>query len=253
MKHRFIKNDGFKIHYAVEGEGRTLLLIHGWIFNHSFWNVQFRYFSSRGFKVVAPDLRGCGMSSTLRGRKHYTIEKMADDVEKIIEKEGGDFILGHSMGGLIAMELANRGTGKKIVIVSSSHERPFVTNLFPRWLMNDFFTALSPKIEKSRFTDLYRKRSLFELSMWLEARKNIYKDVFVGSFEALLDYNARPERIKKKTLLIGGTFDYLYLPFQVKRTHKRIKGSKFVLLPALHGLPVESFKFNELVEEFLRV
>ena len=72
-----IENSMTKIHYVEEGKGDlTLLFIHGWCINSSYWSSQIKYFS-RQYKVIAIDLPGFGKSTSIRNE--WTIEKYGED------------------------------------------------------------------------------------------------------------------------------------------------------------------------------
>ena len=91
------------------GEGSAMVFIHGWCCDLSFLAPQIDYFAKeRSRRVVAMDLRGHGESG---GRDSAcSIEQLADDVACVIEQAGLDrpMIVGHSMGGVVALELASR-------------------------------------------------------------------------------------------------------------------------------------------------
>ena len=99
MEQGFVKtNDGAYIYYEVEGEGRPIVLVHGWSCSGRFYARNVEGLKDR-FKVVALDLRGHGRSS--KGTDGYTIDRLAQDVHEVIEalKLEGVFLLGWSMGG----------------------------------------------------------------------------------------------------------------------------------------------------------
>jgi pimeloyl-ACP methyl ester carboxylesterase len=86
---------------------RALLFIHGAAFDHSVWQWQSRYFAHHGFSVLAVDLPAHGRSP---GIPRTSIEAMADWVNALIEAAGiqNAALVGHSMGGLVALETARR-------------------------------------------------------------------------------------------------------------------------------------------------
>jgi pimeloyl-ACP methyl ester carboxylesterase len=92
-----------KVFIQVEGEGKPIVLLHGWGLNHDMWKYQVPYLKERGYKVVAVDLRGFGKSS--KPATSYSYDTWANDVEKVIE--GLDLqdvtLVGYSLGGAIAM------------------------------------------------------------------------------------------------------------------------------------------------------
>jgi pimeloyl-ACP methyl ester carboxylesterase len=94
------------IAYGFKGKGETtLLFVHGWLCDHKTWQAQIDYFSSN-FKVAWLDLAGNGDSKT--NRQEFTMAAFAQDVKAVCDKIGGDNIIlvGHSMGGPIAIEAA---------------------------------------------------------------------------------------------------------------------------------------------------
>jgi len=95
------------IAYEEQGEGEVLVLLHGFCGSSAYWeNVAPLLADS--FRVIMPDLRGHGASDAPLGA--YTIEQMADDVALLLEELGVEkyAVLGHSMGGYIALSLAQR-------------------------------------------------------------------------------------------------------------------------------------------------
>ena len=108
--------DGGPIAYGVKGQNApTLLFIHGWLGDHTIWRSQVDYFS-KNYKVAWLDLAGHGKSKT--NRKIFTMSAFAQDVMSIanVDEVGGEKIIlvGHSMGGPVAIEAANL-LGEKVV------------------------------------------------------------------------------------------------------------------------------------------
>lgn len=91
--------------YDEAGSGDCVALIHGHPFDRTLWEPQLA--ALRGsFRVLAPDLRGFGRSPVTPGR--VTMREMAADIEELLDGLGVTraAIVGLSMGGLVAMELA---------------------------------------------------------------------------------------------------------------------------------------------------
>ncbi len=82
-----------------------VVFLHGASQDRTLWALQQRYFSHHGWSVLSPDLPGHGGSG---GELMPTIEEMAAWVADLIEAAGFDkaALVGHSMGSLIALELA---------------------------------------------------------------------------------------------------------------------------------------------------
>jgi len=93
------------------GAGPAVVLIHGHPFNRSMWALQHQALSGR-FRVVCPDLRGYGESAATEGT--VTMRELAADVEALLDELEIDAaaVVGLSMGGLVAMELAIANPGR---------------------------------------------------------------------------------------------------------------------------------------------
>lgn len=106
----YTTTDGIRIHYETWGEGdEPLVLVHGYTGDIGDWDEQVGVFS-KTHRVVALDHRGHGASDAPAGTDAYSIERMAMDVEAVIEDAGvGRYhLVGHSMGGGVAQEMALR-------------------------------------------------------------------------------------------------------------------------------------------------
>jgi pimeloyl-ACP methyl ester carboxylesterase len=100
--------DGLSLYYERAGSGEPeLLFVHGWCCDRTAFRPQFDHFA-RTHAVTTLDLRGCGRSDC--PAKGYSIPDFADDVARFcadvrIEKP---VVVGHSLGGMIGVELAAR-------------------------------------------------------------------------------------------------------------------------------------------------
>ncbi len=91
--------------FTDEDSGRPVVL-HGHAYDRSMWDVQVSTLTARGWRVVAPDLRGFGESSVTEGIV-YTEELAADVVALLDHLRIKDAVLlGFSMGGQVAMQIA---------------------------------------------------------------------------------------------------------------------------------------------------
>lgn len=86
----------------------TLLFVHGHPFDRSMWQPQIDHFTAKGWRVLAPDLRGYGAAPVTPGT--VTLPEFAADLVALLDAEAvGDstVVCGLSMGGQIAMELVH--------------------------------------------------------------------------------------------------------------------------------------------------
>jgi pimeloyl-ACP methyl ester carboxylesterase len=104
--------NGHDLHYLQRGEGDPLLLIMGMSGTHLSWGERFLALLERDFQVTVYDHRGVGRSS--RTDPGYAIADLADDAAGLLDHLGLDsaHVLGISMGGMVAQELALRHPGR---------------------------------------------------------------------------------------------------------------------------------------------
>lgn len=100
-----IRVNDIRLYYEIRGAGAPLVLIMGLRRNLEWWYCQTPSLSKH-FKVIAFDNRGAGRSD--KPEMEYTISRFADDTAGLMEALGIDnaHVLGISMGGYIAQELA---------------------------------------------------------------------------------------------------------------------------------------------------
>ncbi len=105
----FLRRDGVSLFYELtEGPLAPVVLLHGWCCDHSFLAPQARHFAGRGHAVLSLDLRGHGRSD--KPEQPYPIGGFADDVAWMCGALDitRPIVVGHSMGGIIAFDLAAR-------------------------------------------------------------------------------------------------------------------------------------------------
>jgi len=94
--------DGGTLAYAEDGAGNAVVLIHGFLLDHSIWDGIAPRLATRAH-VLRPDLRGLGRSSVTPGP--YLIEALAADVAALLDAKDIETaaIVGHSLGGYVAL------------------------------------------------------------------------------------------------------------------------------------------------------
>lgn len=113
-----ISADEVAIRYETRGRGEpTLIFIHGWCCDRSYWREQLPYFAEK-HRVVAIDLGGHGESGL--NRKAWTMDAFANDVAAVAAKLRLDrvVLIGHSMGGSVIVKAAPRIPGQVIGLVT---------------------------------------------------------------------------------------------------------------------------------------
>jgi pimeloyl-ACP methyl ester carboxylesterase len=95
--------DGTLIAVECAGVGPNLVIVHGGIGDRSRWKPLFPFFASH-FTVCAMDRRGRGESGD---SADYSLQKGAEDVAAVVNSRPDPvFVLGHSIGGVCALEAA---------------------------------------------------------------------------------------------------------------------------------------------------
>jgi pimeloyl-ACP methyl ester carboxylesterase len=107
-----LEANGQRLHYLRRGAGEPLLLIQGLSGNHLHWGDPFLSLLDERFESVAYDHRSIGRSDPSPGP--FTIADLADDAAALLAGLGLDsaHVLGISMGGMVAQELALRHPGR---------------------------------------------------------------------------------------------------------------------------------------------
>jgi pimeloyl-ACP methyl ester carboxylesterase len=114
------------VHWHDRGRGPALLLLNGWTASGLVWPESWLARLEERYRVIRIDNRGTGWS---RSAPHpFTIADMADDARDVLRACGVNraVVLGHSMGGMIAQELAIRHGGlvDKLVLVATRPPAP---------------------------------------------------------------------------------------------------------------------------------
>jgi 3-oxoadipate enol-lactonase len=103
---------GTELHYERAGAGEPLLLIQGMSANRLAWGRPFSSLLERDFEVISFDNRGIGLSAAVSGA--FSIAEMAADTAALLDalEVESAHVLGISMGGMIAQELALAQPGR---------------------------------------------------------------------------------------------------------------------------------------------
>src|SRR5262245_1711421 len=99
---------GHALYYVEAGAGGPpVVLVHGWCCDHTYLEPQRRHLSASR-RAVAVDLLGHGRSD--KPVQPYSISGFADDVAWMCGELGlaKPIVVGHSMGGIVSLELAAR-------------------------------------------------------------------------------------------------------------------------------------------------
>jgi pimeloyl-ACP methyl ester carboxylesterase len=120
IKSKSIKIDGLDVQYYSAGQGEPLVVIHGGGGDAKTWWNNINVLASK-YTVYAPDLPGYGGSQALAG--NYYVPELAEFIDRFTVSLGLEkfHLMGHSLGGGIALNYTLNWPGKvkKLVLVSS--------------------------------------------------------------------------------------------------------------------------------------
>jgi len=137
-----VEVDGVGIGYEVHGEGRPVVLLHGFPDTGRLWRHQAPALAEAGFQVIVPDLRGYGRSDKPEAVDAYSIPLLAGDVLAILAQLeiGNAHVVGHDWGAALAWALASFAPGNvdHLAVLSVGHPATFLRTMEQRqksWYM----------------------------------------------------------------------------------------------------------------------
>jgi len=254
-----LQTNGINLNYHEQGQGESLLFLHGLGSQGEDWAFQVPFFATR-YRVITVDLRGHGASDKPAGP--YSVAMMAEDVVGLLDALNIEsaHIVGLSMGGMIAFQLVvdRPERVRSMVIVNSGpalvprnasewlrvQQRLLLARLFGPSRTGVFLSKrLFPKPEQEFLRDQFIER-------WAMNDRNAY----VAALRAIIGWSVaeRIGEIRCPVLVVSGDRDYT--PLDVKREYTaRIPGAQFVLVEdSGHATPIDqSDVFNRSVLKFL--
>ena len=137
--------DDAQIAYRIYGKGEPLLMVMGFAGTMDLWDVEFIRELAKSNQVILFDNRGMGASSA--GTQPISITRMADDSAGLLDALGYKKanVLGWSMGGLIAQELALNHSEKvrKLILMGTTCDNGPVVKTTQELMKMDTNTLLS--------------------------------------------------------------------------------------------------------------
>jgi 3-oxoadipate enol-lactonase len=235
----YVRSQGANLYWNEEGSGPPVLLIMGLSFTHDMW---FRVLPAltRHYRTIFLDNRGMGKSDVPRGP--YRIKLMAEDAVAVLDAAGvsAAHIIGASMGGMIAQELALRHPHRVLSLLLGCTSYGGLLSRWPDFTYAPRNMPLGPGERAAREAALipllYSPSTATELiAEDLQVRahcKWCYRG-FLGQFSGVLMWNSyrRLPRIRVRTLVVHGQDDKLVPPENGRVVAGRIPGARFLVLP----------------------
>ncbi|MCB9477443.1 MAG: alpha/beta hydrolase [Deltaproteobacteria bacterium] len=132
-EHEYIEAGGLRFHMVTAGEGPVVLMLHGFPENWFAWRYQIDAVAKAGFKAVAVDMRGYGQTERPRKVSDYHLDKLAADVDALVEAFGGEQIhlVAHDWGGGVAWHYAMHYEQRlaSLCVMNCPHPKLFLQQL----------------------------------------------------------------------------------------------------------------------------
>lgn len=230
--------DRGEINYKISGEGPAIVFLHGFMESLKIWK-KFEEILSTQFKVVLIDLPGHGKSSVF-GETH-SMEFMADCVKAVLEHEQiiKALFVGHSMGGYVALSLAENHVNlfsglclfsstvfedsperlverERAIKASEAHKMKFITSVIP----NLFYNRSGRKSGKR----------IYKLVKIAAAQS---KEGIAAAIRGMMKRSDKSAVIKKARyplLLLGGHDDFLIPVERIEEMSKMAQSAEVVIL-----------------------
>jgi pimeloyl-ACP methyl ester carboxylesterase len=124
-----VENDGVGIEYEVSGEGRPVVLLHGFPDCGRLWRNQVPALEQAGFRAIVPDLRGYGASDKPADVQAYALPALVGDVLAVLGDAGVQraHVVGHDWGAALAWAFATFAPDRvdHLVAMSVGHPATF--------------------------------------------------------------------------------------------------------------------------------
>jgi pimeloyl-ACP methyl ester carboxylesterase len=252
---RRVDCDGIEIAYWIHGEGSPLLLITGLATPAASWGPFPSLLGQMGYSGVVVENRDVGKSSPCDGID-YTMVDMANDTAAVLDDAGIDetYVLGISMGGMIAQELAlnHPERVKKLILMATWPGRPVGVSASPEFLASlvmqqpgEDRLSMIQKIALSLVGPKVREEHPERLEFWSSVRteQGPTAEGFSRQWQAIAGFGTwdRLPDLNIPTMVIHGTADPLVPYENGKLLASRIPGAEFVTLEGVgHLVPLEA-------------
>ncbi|XP_031125396.1 uncharacterized protein LOC116027788 [Ipomoea triloba] len=108
IQHNTVSVNGINMHVAEIGDGPAVLFLHGFPELWYTWRHQMLYLASKGYRAIAPDLRGYGDTDAPPSADTYSVFHIVGDVVALLDalQLPQVFLVGHDWGAIIAWQFS---------------------------------------------------------------------------------------------------------------------------------------------------
>lgn len=249
-----------KISYTISGNGKPVMLVHGFGEDASIWKTVLP--ALKDYLVIVPDVPGTGNSDLLKG-ENIGVENYAECLAAILEAESIPqcAMIGHSMGGYITLAFAEKFAEKLYAFglyhssaMPDSEEKKEARQKGIEFIKNHGAVAFVKSTLPNLFADISIHKE--EANALAEKAKLFTNEALIQYYHAMM---ARPDRtsvLKQSNvpvLFILGEHDKA-VPFEqgLKQTHMPKQAHVHILRHSGHlGMLEERQKANEILRLFL--
>ncbi len=256
-----IRNTSY--HIEDRGTGTPLLFVHGFPLDHMMWDAQLDAFEDR-YRVIAPDLRGFGMSTGVR--EQSGMEDYADDLNEILTELSITepvTLCGLSMGGYIAWQFARKYPERlgRLVVCDTKASADTEPTRANRLELAERVVQEGPEyFVDGMLQKLFSAATLNTNAFLVDRTRNVILRTNPQAIAAAaLGMASRPDMtaflsdIAVPTLVICGAEDQITTAQDMKKMAEMIPDAQYeVIMGAGHMAPLEKPEaVNELIAKFL--
>ncbi len=249
------------LHIEKKGQGEPLVMIHGWGMHSGMW-MQVSDLLSQHFELHLVDLPGMGHSDNIDVYNLHTVaEKIAQEIPL------NAYLLGWSLGGLIATKIALITPIKKLILVGSTPcfvaredwQQGMPKDVFESFFagaMQDYQGTMNKLLALIAMGSGNARATSKILREALNLRPAPNQESLLGALDILrtADLRADLPHLATPTLLIHGTHDKLASLNAAEWTAKTLPNAQLLTLPSAAHEPFISHPevFTHKITEFLQ-
>lgn len=261
----FFVSRGRRLHFEILGEGRPILLVHGFTNYGMAWAPQLPALVYSGYRVILPDLDGHGLSAAAEAVT--TVTDLARDAAALLDHLAVQraVLCGLSLGGMVVQQVAVDAPDRvEALIVADSRpnaDTPELRQAVAEWTSlfeqpdgpRRRLAATWPHLVNQSFHDSASGRAAFRA--WEAVLARIPGTSLSNVARGMTSFNVidRLATATARTLVISGAEDKLIAPEHSRSTAALLKGAEFQVIPgAGHISNLDSpAEFNDLLLRFL--
>lgn len=260
---------GYKVYYIEKGTGQPLVFIHGFLGSSWLFEAQVDYFSEKGYRAIAIDHLGHGKSDKPES-EDYSIQNLAQYLEEVLKqivKNEEIVLIGHSMGGMIALTYATNPTlAKRLKALVLMSTAPKLKNPGLDQYIKDIDAGNLKIVDENSvrsilvglcFHNSYKREHKDIIDEFVNLTLENEEYVGVKTMHAIvLNYNVEDKlkNIKVPTLILTGDKDIFIPPTDSERMNKLIPNSKLVKFSPKIGHMIQfeaTEEYHNALEDFL--